>query len=108
MNEFAKNLKMECFYYDISLKVLAAKAGIPYPSLLTYTKKKAVLPRVDVAYKLAKALNVSVEYLLTGKERIDKNTKTYYQTVLDVRNIDPELSKILAQLFYILKTKYKN
>lgn len=65
---FKINLKRELYYQDIQIKELAAKINISYPTLLAYVNYKEALPNINVAYKIAKELNVSVEYLVTGNE----------------------------------------
>lgn len=54
-------------YRDMSRKELAYKAGFSLTSLSTGIKRNSI-PSADVAYRIAKTLNVSIEYLLTGKE----------------------------------------
>ena len=43
------------------------KTGIAQSTLSTWRAKKA-FPRADEAYLIAQALNVTVEYLITGKK----------------------------------------
>ena len=64
---FKINLKNELIFQNIQIKELAGKINISYPSLLSYVNYKEALPNINVAYKIAKELNVSVEYLVTGK-----------------------------------------
>lgn len=51
----------------MSRKELAYKADFSLTSLSTGIKRNSI-PSADVAYRIAKTLNVSIEYLLTGKE----------------------------------------
>lgn len=55
------------------IKEVADKAGIKAGSLSNYLKENSSIPSADVAVKIANALNVSVEYLVTGKENSPKN-----------------------------------
>jgi transcriptional regulator with XRE-family HTH domain len=50
----------------VSQKSLAEYIGIRNPSISDW-KKEGTIPRADVAIKIAEYLNVSVEYLITGK-----------------------------------------
>ena len=59
-------------YRDMSRKELAYKAGFSLTSLSTGIKRNSI-PSADVAYRIAKTLNVSIEYLITGKESSLKN-----------------------------------
>jgi len=41
-------------------------------------------PRADIAYKIAEALGVSVEYLLTGRQQLKQSSNTtIYASVID-------------------------
>jgi transcriptional regulator with XRE-family HTH domain len=57
------------------VKELAAITGISRHTLDNYLNTRKRMPTADVAVKIAKALGVSVEYLVTGKEdEPDKST----------------------------------
>ncbi|MCR5252616.1 MAG: helix-turn-helix transcriptional regulator [Treponema sp.] len=64
---FRDNLKDELFFQNIQLKEFSGKLKIPYSTFLSYIDSRNRLPKVDVAYKIAEQLNVTVEYLITGK-----------------------------------------
>ena len=59
------------------IKELAAKAGLNAGSISNYLKENSSIPSADIAVKIAGALNVSVEYLVTGKRPITKSEKIY-------------------------------
>ena len=63
---FKENLKSELEYQDIQLKELAAKTGISKNRIGNYLTGHNSLPAADNAVKIAQALGVSVEYLVTG------------------------------------------
>ncbi len=65
---FKENLKDELKYQDIKVKELADKTGIPKRTLDHYLTENSYMPSADNAVKIAQALHVSVEYLVTGKE----------------------------------------
>lgn len=65
--DFKTRLKEEMDFADIQHKELAAKAEIKPRTLLTYVASEPSMPPADVAVRLAKALGVSVEYLVTGE-----------------------------------------
>jgi transcriptional regulator with XRE-family HTH domain len=46
-------------------------------------KTRNALPRADIAYKIAEALGVTVEYLLTGKEQYKQVSNILVQTIMD-------------------------
>jgi len=66
---FKENLKSELAFSGLLVKELAAKSGVNKHSIDNYLNKRGQLPSVEVAVRIAQALNVSVEYLVTGEER---------------------------------------
>jgi transcriptional regulator with XRE-family HTH domain len=69
MSNFAERLRSEIDFACLSQKEFAAKAGIKKRALDMYLGAQHSIPPADVAVKLAAALDLSVEYLVTGKER---------------------------------------
>lgn len=65
---FKENLKDELAYQGLLVKELAGKAGLKPSSLSNYLRESSSIPSADIAVKIARALNVSVEYLVTGKD----------------------------------------
>jgi transcriptional regulator with XRE-family HTH domain len=65
---FKENLKSELAYQDILVKELAAVSKISKHTLDNYLSVRGYMPSADVAVKIANALGVSVEYLVTGEE----------------------------------------
>lgn len=59
--------KAELNYQDIQLKELEKKTGISKNTLGNYLTGHNSAPSVDNAVKIAAALGVSVEYLVTGR-----------------------------------------
>jgi len=68
---FRENLRAELNYQGITVKELSSRTGIPISTLDCYLGTRATVPSVDAAVKIARTLQVSVEYLVTGE-----NTKT--------------------------------
>jgi transcriptional regulator with XRE-family HTH domain len=64
---FRENLKAELVYQGILVKELSAKTGISKRTLDNYLREKGSMPPADYAVLIAKALNTSVEYLVTGE-----------------------------------------
>ena len=46
-------------------------------------KTRSMFPRVDAAYKIAEALGVSVEYLLTGKDQLKQTSNMPVHTAME-------------------------
>ena len=65
---FKENLKSELSYKDILVKELATMTGISKKTIDNYLNVRKYMPSADVAVKIAQALEVSVEYLVTGEE----------------------------------------
>lgn len=90
MNSFRENLRSELDFQGLTVKELSAKTGIIKGTLDNYLGVRASIPPADIAVKIAQALNVSVEYLVTGKDEKSKST-TFSQ-------INPETKSILTDL----------
>lgn len=74
---FKENLKSELSYQGILVKELANKTGISKRTLDNYLREKSSIPPADVAVKIAKALNVSVEYLINTGIQEDSKINNY-------------------------------
>ena len=68
MADFAYRLRSEIDYIGLNQKEFAAKAGIKKRALDAYLGVQQSMPPADIAVKIASALGLSVEYLVTGKE----------------------------------------
>ena len=108
---FRENLKSELIYKDMLVKELAAKTGISRHTLDNYLNVREHKPTIDVAVKIAQALSVSVEYLVTGKEplqaaiHMNKETKNLIQNYNLLNENDREIITSLIQL--LKKHRYK-
>ena len=74
-DNFKTNLRSELDYRSLTVKELSAKTGIPKGTLDCYLGVRASIPPADIAVKIAMALDITVEYLVTGHEL--KNWKNY-------------------------------
>jgi transcriptional regulator with XRE-family HTH domain len=106
--DFRKNLRGELDYRDMTVKELSAKTGIAKGTLDSYLGVRASIPPADIAVRIAQALNVSVEYLVTGVER--KPGMGFYLPNENVRSLvdivsglDERSSKIMLGLARVLK-----
>ena len=86
---FRENLKAELEYQGILVKELAEKSGISKKTIDHYLISNPREPLVSNAVAIAKALNVSVEYLVEGTEVDSKDT---FST--EIRHIAQKLSKM--------------
>ncbi|MFP3090691.1 helix-turn-helix domain-containing protein [Treponema sp. TIM-1] len=65
---FRENLKAELSYRGMLVKELAVLSGVSRHTLDNYLNVRGHIPSADIAVKIARALGVSVEYLVTGEE----------------------------------------
>ena len=65
---FKENLKTELNYAGMMVKELAAITGIKRHTLDNYLNTHNSIPNAIVAVKIARALGVTVEYLVTGRD----------------------------------------
>ena len=76
-------------------------------STLSTWRKKKIYPRADDACKIARSLNTTVEYLVTGKNLFISD---YLLAAIDIARIDDNLSKedfnILKHVVTDLEKKY--
>ena len=94
---FRDNLRETLDFIDMEQKELAAKTGLSIKTIENYVKKDASVPTADKAVLIARALGVTVEYLVTGKEST-KSIKSDTLTRLHGRVVD----------FTVMQTKYKD
>lgn len=79
---FSENLRAELDFQGMQIKELAQKTGISKNTLDKYLSGPRVQPGVENAVKIALALKVSVEYLVTGKTEIPGYLATEYDQLL--------------------------
>ena len=65
---FNENLKEAMYCKNLTTVQLAALSGINAGTISNYLKTKGSMPPVDKALKLAKALDVTVDFLVNGFE----------------------------------------
>lgn len=113
--DFHTRLKEEIEFADMRYKELAEKSGVPERALYNYVaSKNPSMPPADVAVKIANALGVTVEYLVTGKDSKQakqknvNNAKLYrIAEILNLSENFPSLSsrdkKLIAGFVQLLK-----
>ena len=104
MSDFSQRLRSQIEYLGLNQKEFAAKAGIKKRALDAYLWAQQSMPPADTAVKIAAALGISVEYLVTGKE--------YRQTVdispyLQFRDILDDLAVLPVELLDPIKAMIK-
>lgn len=90
MLAFWNNVKEELEYKLMSQKELAAETEISYNTIQSWITKDR-LPDAADAVKISKALNRSVEYLVTGKDLSEKSSNECINSIIhDLRHLSPE------------------
>ena len=87
---FKQMLRNEMEFQDIKVKELALRTGISQRTLEGYIGVRGSIPPADVAVKIAKVLNVSVEYLVTG-ESLNKTNKKNVNNMFEVFSSDKKI-----------------
>ena len=68
---FKENLKSELLYTGMMVKELSAITGIKRHTLDNYLNTHNSIPNAETAVKIAQALGITVEYLVTGRDYYD-------------------------------------
>jgi len=104
MTDFSRRLRSEIEYIGLNQKEFAAKAGIKKRALDTYLRTQQSMPPADTAVKIASALGLSVEYLVTGKEyrqSVDISGYLQFRDILDDLSVLPD--EILEPIKAVIK-----
>lgn len=64
MSPFWKNVNDELQYQGMNIKTLSQLTGIPYTTITNGRNRADSIPTADVALKISKVLNKSLEWLL--------------------------------------------
>ena len=100
---FRENLKGELEYKGMPVKELAHKTGIPKQTIDKYLLSNSRMPSVDNAVSIAQALDVTVEYLVTGKKNpVDKALVKQFSP--ETRSIIECIEPLSAENRKIIKT----
>ena len=73
---FKENLKDQLNFSGMYVKELAALSGVKKQTIDSYLNVNSCMPSAEAAVAIARVLDVSVEYLVTGQE-IKKKTVQY-------------------------------
>ncbi|MDR2617902.1 MAG: helix-turn-helix domain-containing protein [Treponema sp.] len=104
MPDFAERLRSEIEYAGYNQKEFAAKADIKKRALDMYLGVQKSMPPADVAVKIASALGLSVEYLVTGRETrhpVDISRYLQFRGMLD------DLSVLSGETLAVVKAMVK-
>ncbi|MDR0656677.1 MAG: helix-turn-helix domain-containing protein [Treponema sp.] len=108
---FKENLKEQLRYTGMFVKELAVLSGIKKQTIDSYLSSHNCIPSADAAVAIARALGVSVEYLVTGQEPGEEDrfpTLSPYPEVRSAAQIITQLGeKNRKMALAILKTMKK-
>jgi transcriptional regulator with XRE-family HTH domain len=109
MPNFLFFFRSEIEYIGLNRKEFAAKAGIKKRALDAYLGAQQSMPPADIAVKIASALGLSVEYLVTGKEyrqTVDISGYLQFRYMLDDLAVLPD--EILEPIKAVVKAFANN
>jgi transcriptional regulator with XRE-family HTH domain len=95
---FRENLKQELSYNDMLVKELASASGVHKRALDTYLRENASMPPADAAVSIARALGVTVEYLVSGEEpALPRDIRSISRNLLKLPEKDRKLVAIIVR-----------
>jgi transcriptional regulator with XRE-family HTH domain len=107
MADFKENLRSELDFNDLTVKELSTKTGIAKGTLDCYLGVRSSMPPADVAVKIASALGVTVEYLVTGQTS-KKQNKLFGRNIRSIIQILAELNEKDIEAILFLSKFFKN
>ena len=107
---FRENLRFQLDYSGMLVKELAARSGVKKRTLDSYLGTKHFKPSVEAAVSIAKALGVTVEYLVTGSDsKVDRRFASLPEELQEILLISRQLNNkdrnIILNLARMLKSK---
>jgi len=82
---FRENLKSQLEYSGMLVKELAAQSGVNKKTIDSYLGTRGHMPSVEAAVCIAKALGVTVEYLVTGaSEKKDRPLSSVHNDIQEI------------------------
>jgi transcriptional regulator with XRE-family HTH domain len=82
---FKENLKSELEYSGMLVKELAAKSGVNKYSIDNYLNARGQIPSIEAGVRIARALGVSAEFLVTGEKGAQETSDL--QLSKDIRTV---------------------
>ena len=102
---FKDRLRKEIENRGFLIKEMSAKVGISNSTFLSYIDARGVLPNIETGVKIAKILDVSAEYLVTGEdEKIDIKKRTDIQDIVrDLYSLNQNQIEIIKKMVHGLR-----
>lgn len=104
-------MKSELAYSGMLVKELAALSGVSKYSLDNYLNKRGQVPSVESGVKIAQALGVSVEYLVTGGENSSRTASfspEIRMLLQNFRQLSEQDRDLALSIIQLIKDQGKN
>lgn len=105
--DFKDRLLEEISYQTLSHKEFAQKARISINTLNMYLYRNSI-PSADIAIRMAKILNTSVEYLINGTNNKPKENNAKYWQKRELENIIDNLPEKKLNDFLLIARAFNN
>lgn len=102
---FKERLRGEIEYKGMMIKEIAAASGVNNNTFLSYVDARGSLPNVETAVKIAQALGVSVEYLVTGEDSVtthDSKHTELQEIINDLSTLDKNQLMTVKKMIHAL------
>ncbi|WP_147612306.1 helix-turn-helix domain-containing protein [Treponema pectinovorum] len=106
MTDFTRILQEELDYQGKRKADISRDCGINDNTVRSWWSHNS-MPAVDVAYKVAKYLNVSLEYLLTGNNEYQKKNDPFLIELSKIKETDKPQVLSLVKNFLLLDERGK-
>lgn len=103
---FKENLREELIFQDVKIKELSQRTDISINTIRNYINGHNALPSIESGVKIAKALGVTAEYLVTGINRTENKNSIYEKLISDFKILTENDKKSLLALIAEMKTHY--
>lgn len=101
--DFKERLREEIEYKGYLIKEISAISGVNNNTFLSYIDARGSLPNVETGVKIAKALGVSVEYLVTGEDAFHNQKFSDRQQIInDLSSLDENKISIVKKMIHSL------
>ena len=106
--KFAETLRDELEYQGMQVKELSQKTGISVNTLNKYRPGSTVSPTLENAQKIAEILNVSIDYLATGKVdgEINSENSDMQKLIKDLKALSKSDFETVKAVIKSLREKY--
>ncbi len=106
---FWENVDSELKFIGMERKELGKIAGFPESYISKGIARKSC-PSADLALKISKALNVSIEYLVTGKESKEESenqriSPQIKELIIKLNHFTPKQKQIIFDLADVIASK---